>query len=44
MRESIDEFDVITATEIDRLGRSFSGLASFVEDLRQKNIGLNLTQ
>jgi len=44
MRESIDDYGVITATEIDRLGRSFSELASFVEELRQKDIGLNLTQ
>lgn len=44
MRESVEEFDVVAATEIDRLGRSFSELASFVEDLRQKDMGLNLTQ
>jgi len=44
LRENIDEYDTIAATEIDRLGRSFSELASLVEDLRQQDIGLNLTQ
>jgi len=44
LRENIDQYDAVTATEIDRLGRSFSELASFVEELREKDIGLNLTQ
>lgn len=44
LHEEMSEFDVVAATEIDRLGRSFSELASFVEDLRQQDIGLNLTQ
>lgn len=44
LRESIDEFDVIASTEIDRLGRSFSELASFVEELRDRGIGLDLVE
>lgn len=34
LRDDLDEYDVVVSTEIDRLGRSFSGLASFVEELR----------
>jgi len=44
LRENIGEYDVIVATEIDRLGRSFSELASFVEDLRSQNIDLDCVQ
>jgi len=44
LRDRVGEFEVVAATEIDRLGRSFSELASFVEDLRQQGVGLNLTQ
>lgn len=43
LRESIDEYDIIVTTEIDRLGRSFSELASFVEELRQQDIDLHCT-
>lgn len=44
LRESIDEYDVVVTTEIDRLGRSFSELASFVEELRAKDIDLHCTE
>jgi DNA invertase Pin-like site-specific DNA recombinase len=44
LRENIDEYDVVVTTEIDRLGRSFSELASFVEDLRSKDIDLHCTE
>lgn len=43
LRDRIDEFDEVATTEIDRLGRSFSELASFVQDLRSKGIDLNCT-
>ena len=44
LRDSIDEYDVVVATEIDRLGRSFSELASFVEEIRELGIGLDLVE
>lgn len=44
LRENIDKYDVIVTTEIDRLGRSFSELASFVEELREKGIDLHCTE
>jgi len=44
LRESIDEYDVVVTTEIDRLGRSFSELASFIEELREKDIDLHCTE
>jgi len=44
LRESIDEFDVVVCTEIDRLGRSFSELADLVEELREKGIDIDCTQ
>lgn len=44
LREDIDQYDVIVTTEIDRLGRSFSELASFVEELRSKDIDLHCTE
>ena len=44
LRENINEYDVVVTTEIDRLGRSFSELASFVEELREKNIDLHCTE
>ena len=44
LRESIDDFDVIVCTEIDRLGRSFSELADLVDELREKNIDIDCTQ
>ncbi len=43
LRESIEKYDVVVTTEIDRLGRSFSELASFVEELREKDIDLHCT-
>jgi len=44
LRETIDQYDVVVTTEIDRLGRSFSELASFVETLRSKDIDLHCTE
>ena len=44
LRDSIDEYDTVVTTEIDRLGRSFSELASFVEELRAKDIDLHCTE
>jgi len=44
LRDRIDEFDVVVATEIDRLGRSFSELASFVDEVRDAGVDLELTQ
>ncbi|MFP9192768.1 recombinase family protein [Natrialbaceae archaeon A-CW1-1] len=44
LRDKIDEYDVIVTTEIDRLGRSFSELANFVEDIRSKGIDLDCVQ
>ncbi|WP_128476536.1 recombinase family protein [Halorussus pelagicus] len=44
LRDRVTEFDTVVTAEIDRLGRSFSELASFVEDLRNRNIDLYLTQ
>lgn len=44
MRERVDEFDIVTATEIDRLGRSFSELANLVEELKDRDIGLDCTE
>ncbi|WP_121820579.1 recombinase family protein [Halostella salina] len=44
LRETIDQYDVVVTTEIDRLGRSFSELASFVEELREKDIDLHCTE
>lgn len=44
LRDTIDEYDIVVATEIDRLGRSFSELASFVEEIRELGIGLDLVE
>ncbi len=44
LRDDISEYDVVVSTEIDRLGRSFSELASFVEELRDQGIGLDLVE
>lgn len=44
LRENIDQYDIVVTTEIDRLGRSFSELASFVEELREKDIDLHCTE
>ncbi|RZV10525.1 DNA invertase Pin-like site-specific DNA recombinase [Natrinema hispanicum] len=44
LRDGLDEYDVVVSTEIDRLGRSFSELASFVEELRDRGIGLDLVE
>ncbi len=41
LRERVNEFDAVVTTEIDRLGRSFSELASFVEELRSKDIDVD---
>jgi len=42
MRERIIDFDVVTAAELDRLGRSFSELADFVQGLREQDVDLDL--
>jgi DNA invertase Pin-like site-specific DNA recombinase len=42
LRESVAEYDVVVAHELDRLGRSFADLAGFVEDLREKGIDIDL--
>jgi DNA invertase Pin-like site-specific DNA recombinase len=42
LREHIETYDVVVAHELDRLGRSFTDLASFVEDLREKDIDIDL--
>lgn len=46
LRDDIDDGDpdVVVTTEIDRLGRSFSELASLVEDIRTQGIELDCTQ
>jgi DNA invertase Pin-like site-specific DNA recombinase len=42
LREHVGEYDVVVAHELDRLGRSFADLAGFVEDLREKDIDIDL--
>lgn len=42
--ESDDPPGIVVATEIDRLGRSFSELANIVEDIRDRGIGLDLVE
>jgi DNA invertase Pin-like site-specific DNA recombinase len=42
LRESVVEYDVVVAHELDRLGRSFADLAGFVDDLREKGIDIDL--
>jgi DNA invertase Pin-like site-specific DNA recombinase len=42
LREHIAKYDVVVAHELDRLGRSFADLAGFVEDLREKEIDIDL--
>jgi DNA invertase Pin-like site-specific DNA recombinase len=42
LREYIDEYDVVVAHELDRLGRSFADLAGFVEDLRERGVDIDL--
>ncbi len=44
LRDDIDDYNAVVTTEIDRLGRSFSELVSFVEELRDKNIDLDCVQ
>lgn len=44
LRDRVGEFDIVVTTEIDRLGRSFSELAAFVEELRAKDIDLDCTE
>jgi DNA invertase Pin-like site-specific DNA recombinase len=42
LREHVAEYDVVVAHELDRLGRSFADLAGFVDDLREKDVGIDL--
>ena len=42
LREHVDEYDLVVAHELDRLGRSFADLAGFVEDLREKDVDIDL--
>ena len=42
LRKHVAEYDVVVAHEVDRLGRSFADLASFVEDLREKGVDIDL--
>jgi len=42
LREHVVEYDVVVAHELDRLGRSFADLAGFVEDLREKDVDIDL--
>jgi DNA invertase Pin-like site-specific DNA recombinase len=42
LREHVAEYDVVVAHELDRLGRSFADLAGFIEDLREKQIDIDL--
>jgi DNA invertase Pin-like site-specific DNA recombinase len=42
LREHIEDYDVVVAHELDRLGRSFADLASFIEALREKSIDIDL--
>jgi DNA invertase Pin-like site-specific DNA recombinase len=42
LREHVAEYDVVVAHELDRLGRSFADLASFIEALREKSIDIDL--
>ncbi len=42
LRGHVSEYDVVVAHELDRLGRSFADLAGFVEDLREKDIDIDL--
>jgi len=42
LRSEIDEYDVVAASELDRLGRSFAELADLVEELKAKNIDVDL--
>ncbi len=42
LRKHVDEYDVVVAHELDRLGRSFADLAGFVEDLREKGVDIDL--
>jgi DNA invertase Pin-like site-specific DNA recombinase len=42
LREHVEEYDVVVAHELDRLGRSLADLAGFIEDLRQKGIDIDL--
>lgn len=44
LRGRIDEFDVITCTEIDRLGRSFAELADLVDEMREKRIDIDCVE
>ena len=42
LREDVEEYDVVVAHELDRLGRSFADLTGFVEDLREKGVDIDL--
>ena len=42
LREHVDEYNVVVAHELDRLGRSFADLAGFVEELREKGVDIDL--
>ncbi|EMA55847.1 recombinase family protein [Halococcus thailandensis] len=42
LREHVEEYDVVVAHELDRLGRSFADLAGFIEDLREKGVDIDL--
>ena len=42
LRESVAEYDIVAAHELDRLGRSFADLAGLVEDLREKGVDIDL--
>ena len=41
LRDEYDQHDIVAAAELDRLGRSFSELAAFVEELREEEVGLD---
>lgn len=40
LREHIEEYDVVVAHELDRLGRSFADLVGFVEDLLSQSTAM----
>jgi len=42
LRSRLEEFDIIAAAELDRLGRSFVDLANFIEELRNEDVALDL--
>ena len=42
LRKHVAEYDVVVAHELDRLGWSFSDLAGFVKNLREKGVDIDL--